>query len=174
MSRSAKLNICCKIFTPKSHLLHRFRTVALSSLHNISKKMLEQEEVEGMVVKHMACIAKMKRRMKQMLDVAEKYAVEDIFDTMNLLQQMSQKIQLAPIESVDSRTHRLTRRSQSMSQLGTDCVDGALSRRSLSPMSSKVHQKTPEGSGGGVRKLNTLKSFSDHLAVLTKTYTNRR
>ena len=32
--------------------------------------------------KHMSIVGKMKRRMKQMLDVTEKYAVEDIFETI--------------------------------------------------------------------------------------------
>ena len=147
-----------------------------------------------MVEKHMAIVGKMKRRMKQMLDVTEKYAVEDIFDTINLLHQMSNKIKLSPIEGEEERVNRLTRRSQSLTVLGVDTVDSpskstrsrqqagvklvqssssSSSRRSLSPL-------TERGGGGGGgevvggRKMNTFKSFSDHLAVLTKTYTNRR
>ena len=144
-----------------------------------------------MVEKHMAIVGKMKRRMKQMLDVTEKYAVEDIFDTINLLHQMSNKIKLSPLEGEEERASRLTRRSQSLTVLGVDSVDSpsmstrsrqqaggvklvqssssSSSRRSLSPL-------TERGIGGevGGRKMNTFKSFSDHLAVLTKTYTNRR
>ena len=139
----------------------------------------------------MAIVGKMKRRMKQMLDVTEKYAVEDIFDTINLLQQMSNKIKLSPIEGEEERVNRLSRRSQSLTVLGVDTVDSpskstgrkqqaklvqssSSSRRSLSPLTERA------GGGGevhlevGGRKMNTFKSFSDHLAVLTKTYTNRR
>ena len=135
------------------------------------------------VEKHMAIVGKMKRRMKQMLDVTEKYAVEDIFDTINLLQQMSNKIKLSPLEGEEERVSRLSRRSQSLTVLGVDTVDSpskvgvklvqasssSSSRRSLSPL-------TERGGGGevGGRKMNTFKSLSDHLAVLTKTYTNRR
>ena len=136
----------------------------------------------------MAIVGKMKRRMKQMLDVTEKYAVEDIFDTINLLQQMSNKIKLSPLEGEEERVSRLSRRSQSLTVLGVDTVDSpskstkqqagvklvqasssSSSRRSLSPL-------TERGGGGevGGRKMNTFKSLSDHLAVLTKTYTNRR
>ena len=71
----------------------------------------------------MAIVGKMKRRMKQMLDVTEKYAVEDIFDTINLLHQMSNKIKLSPLEGEEDRVTRLTRRSQSLTVLGIDTVD---------------------------------------------------
>ena len=137
----------------------------------------------------MAIVGKMKRRMKQMLDVTEKYAVEDIFDTINLLHQMSNKIKLSPIEGEEERVSRLTRRSQSLTVLGVDTVDSpstrskqqggvklvqssssSSSRRSLSPLTERG--RTGVGEVG--RKLNTFKSFGDHLAVLTKTYTNRR
>ena len=172
-------------------LFFRFQNVANSSLLSISSALENGKEVGGLVEKHMAIVGKMKRRMKQMLDVTEKYAVEDIFDTINLLQQMSNKIKLSPIEGEEERVSRLTRRSQSLTVLGVDTVDGtskskqtnagaklvktsssSSSRRSLSPL-------TERGGGGGGemvggRKMNTFKSLGDHLAVLTKTYTNRR
>merc|ERR1712107_286742 len=91
------------------------------------------KDVEALVDKHMSIVGKMKRRMKQMLDVTEKYAVEDIFETINLLQQMSNKIKLSPIEDDSERAHRLSRRSQSLTVLGVDSVDpvkeGWLQRR---------------------------------------------
>ena len=171
-------------------LVFRFQNVANASLLSISSALENGKEVAGLVEKHMAIVGKMKRRMKQMLDVTEKYAVEDIFDTINLLHQMSNKIKLSPIEGEEERVSRLTRRSQSLTVLGVDSVDSpsmstrskqqtgvklvqssssSSSRRSLSPL-------TERGTGGevGGRKMNTFKSFSDHLAVLTKTYTNRR
>ena len=156
---------------------------------SISSALENGKEVTKEVEKHMAIVGKMKRRMKQMLDVTEKYAVEDIFDTINLLQQMSNKIKLSPLEGEEERVSRLSRRSQSLTVLGVDTVDSpskstkqqvgvklvqasssSSSRRSLSPL-------TEHGGGGGEvggRKMNTFKSLSDHLAVLTKTYTNRR
>jgi hypothetical protein len=118
----------------------------------------------------MAIVAKMKRRMKQMIDVAEKYAVADIFDTINLLQQMSNKINLDPIEGPDARARRLSRRSRSMTQLETDSTDSRRSSRQLSPLPASPRPDLAYGA----RKMNTFKSFSDHLVVLTKTYTNRR
>merc|ERR1719264_2199363 len=93
------------------------------------------------------------------------------------------------VEGEEERVSRLSRRSQSLTVLGVDTVDSpskstkqqvgvklvqasssSSSRRSLSPL-------TERGGGGGEvggRKMNTFKSLSDHLAVLTKTYTNRR
>ena len=173
-------------------LVFRFQNVANASLLSISSALENGKEVGGLVEKHMAIVGKMKRRMKQMLDVTEKYAVEDIFDTINLLHQMSNKIKLRPIEGEEERVSRLTRRSQSLTVLGVDTVDSpstrskqqqggvkllqsssssSSSRRSLSPLT----ERGSTGSGGEVgRKMKTFKSFSDHLAVLTKTYTNRR
>jgi len=174
-------------------LVFRFQNVANASLLSISSALENGKEVGGLVEKHMAIVGKMKRRMKQMLDVTEKYAVEDIFDTINLLHQMSNKIKLRPIEGEEERVSRLTRRSQSLTVLGVDTVDSpstrskqqqqggvkllqsssssSSSRRSLSPLT----ERGSTGTGGEVgRKMKTFKSFSDHLAVLTKTYTNRR
>ena len=54
-----------------------FSAVAASSLLSISNRLQRQETVEDAVEKHIMVVAKMKRRMKQMLDVADKYAVED-------------------------------------------------------------------------------------------------
>ena len=175
-------------------LVFRFQNVANASLLSISSALENGKEVGGLVEKHMAIVGKMKRRMKQMLDVTEKYAVEDIFDTINLLHQMSNKIKLRPIEGEEERVSRLTRRSQSLTVLGVDSVDSpsastrskqqggvkllqsssssSSSRRSLSPLTERG---SSTGTGGEVgRKMKTFKSFSDHLAVLTKTYTNRR
>ena len=161
---------------------------------SISSALEGGKDVEALVDKHMSIVGKMKRRMKQMLDVTEKYAVEDIFETINLLQQMSNKIKLSPIEDDSERAHRLSRRSQSLTVLGVDSIDGpsrtggskdvpqhsfssSSSRRSLSPLRPSERGSIGEGGGGGGgggRKMNTFKTFSDHLAVLTKTYTNRR
>ena len=169
----------------------RFRNVANASLLSISSALEGGKDVETLVDKHMSIVGKMKRRMKQMLDVTEKYAVEDIFETINLLQQMSNKIKLSPIEDDSERAHRLSRRSQSLTVLGVDSVDGpsrkggskdasqhsfssSSSRRSLSPLRPSERGSIGEGGGAGGRKMNTFKTFSDHLAVLTKTYTNRR
>ena len=52
---------------------------------SISSALEGGNDVEALVDKHMSIVGKMKRRMKQMLDVTEKYAVEDIFETINLL-----------------------------------------------------------------------------------------
>merc|ERR1719336_650514 len=160
------------------HRIARFQNVANSSLLSISSALENGKEVSGLVEKHMAIVGKMKRRMKQMLDVTEKYAVEDIFDTINLLQQMSNKIKLSPIEGEEERVSRLTRRSQSLTVLGVDSIDGpsrtggskdvpqhsfssSSSRRSLSPLRPSKRGSIGEGGGGvggGGRKMNTFKT----------------
>ena len=179
ISNKADANVQLFMLGQYRHRIARFSAVSSASLHNISSKLMAGEQVEAVVTKHMAITAKMKRRMKQMLDVTEKYAVEEIFETINLLQQMSNKMKLAPVESGEERARRLGRRSQSLTVLA-DLTNSPASRRSLSPIAegaraaARVDVVDGEGGAGQGRRMNSLKSFSDHLAVLTKTYTNRR
>ena len=177
ITNKADANVQLFMLGQYRHRIARFSAVSSSSLHNISSKLHAGHQVDAMVTKHMAITAKMKRRMKQMLDVAEKYAVEEIFETINLLQQMSNKMKLAPVETGEERARRLGRRSQSLTVLA-DLSNSPASRRSLSPIpegaAARADLVDGEGAAGQGRRMNTLKSFSDHLAVLTKTYTNRR
>ena len=95
----------------------------------------------------------MKRRMKDMIDVTDKYAVADIFDSINILNEASKDL-----DSLDS-SHSSARRS--VVSLG-----GEESSQNISTISTT----SDVTSLGQQRKSKTLRSLSDHLAVLRRTY----
>ena len=49
-------------------------------------------------MKHIDILGKMKRRMKHIIDVSDKYAVENIFEVINLLREMSEAMEAVPRE----------------------------------------------------------------------------
>jgi len=158
-----------------SHRVDRFRTVAASSLINMSRKLAQGEEVEPMVTKHMAIIEKMKRRMKNMIDVAEIHVVEDIMININLLQQMAETIGLSAIENEDCGIKALNRRCRSMSNLVSESSEDSLSNgSSMSSSPPNLPQITMAGDLWYERRKKTLKILTDHVAVLTKSYINRK
>ena len=95
----------------------------------------------------------MKRRMKDMIDVTDKYAVADILDSITILNEASKD--LDSLDSGDSTTRR------SVVSLGGD--------ESCQNISS-VSTRSDVTSLGQERKSKTLRSQSDHLAVLRRTY----
>ena len=96
----------------------------------------------------------MKRRMKDMIDVTDKYAVADIFDSINILNEASKDL-----DSLDSGHSSTTRRS--VVSLGGD---------ESSQNISTVSTRSDVTSLGQERPSKTLRSLSDHLAVLRRTY----
>ena len=58
-----------------------------------NKENTDTKLVIDFVNKHIETIGKMKRRSKQILDVSDKYAVENILDNINLVTQLSESLQ---------------------------------------------------------------------------------
>ena len=91
-----------------------------------------------------------------MIDVTDKYAVVDIFDTLIILNEASKDL-----DSLDS-SHEKTRRSVVSLGSGEICQDKDISTVSTrSDMTGSLSQE---------RKSQTLRSLSDHLWVLRRTY----
>ena len=150
-----------------SHRINRFREVSRNSLDHIFKNIEKENNAQELIAKHIDILGKMKRRMKHIIDVSEKYAVENIFDSINLLREMSEamepsppekKVKMGKCKSMNS-LHKI--RHDTIESIGSDC-----DLKETSSEASNVLTKS--------RKVNTLRSLSEHLAVLTKTYTNRR
>ena len=72
--------------------INRFRVVSRSSLKNLSIKLIKDKEKFKHIDKHIDTLAKLKRRLKHILDVSDKYAVEDLFDGINLLNDISEDV----------------------------------------------------------------------------------
>lgn len=157
-----------------SNRIQNFKTVSLQSIENICqahRKPESSQAVARMVEKYSKVLGRMKRRMKHMIDVSEKYAVVEIFDTINILNEVS--------KDLDSTANCDQRRSvislgdlhfQSLeSPLATlDIQTRKFSESSMSSGSSSGHQNDEKQKGN----TKTLRSLSDHLCVLRKTYLN--
>ena len=101
-------------------------------------------------------VSKMKRRMKDMIDVTDKYAVADIFDSINILNEAS--------KDLDSLDCSLSTTRRSVVSLG-----GEETCPNISTIST-ISTRSDVTSLGQERKSKTLRSLSDHLAVLRRTY----
>jgi hypothetical protein len=154
-----------------SHRINRFRTVSRISLENIRKKHEKEINVDDLVIKHIDILTKMKRRMKHIIDVSEKYAVTDIFDTINLLREMSEEMDPSVTSSDEGKTNKKMNRRHCKSMMSLEKV--------TMPATDTVDSSAPLPGeemmvGARSQKMNTFKSLTDHLSCLTKTYTSRR
>jgi len=156
--------------------IERFRQVSRNNLNAITNLEIDKENadhgtISEYVNKHVETIGKMKRRSKQILDISDKYAVEDIFDNINLVNECSASLQ--PPETV--RTRKMSK-WQSVGLMVSDTPDrDTFDPESRLPELSDVSRQS-SGSSTVRRhsKKSTILSLTDHLAVLTKTYTGRR
>ena len=79
--------------------IERFRQVSRTNMDNIVILADNKENVDSSKVvldyvnKHIETIGKMKRRSKQILDISDKYAVENILDNINLVTQLSESLE---------------------------------------------------------------------------------
>ena len=100
-----------------SNRIKSFQRASENSTENIcgeySKDNRNDKKVIDLVNKHIHALVKMKRRMKHIIDVSDKYAVIDLFATINVLSEES--YDLDPLSSLkDAKDRRLT---QSVSSL---------------------------------------------------------
>ena len=105
----------------------------------------------------------MKRRMKDMIDVTDKYAVVEIFDNINILNEASKDLDKLRHPGEDQARRSVV---SLMSEPDGDVMDGVRKEVLASP-SPETPCKTSSGHDTNAR---TLRSLSDHLCVLRKTY----
>eukprot|EP00092_Neocalanus_flemingeri_P087109 GFUD01109867.1.p1 GENE.GFUD01109867.1~~GFUD01109867.1.p1 ORF type:complete len:262 (+),score=60.23 GFUD01109867.1:47-832(+) len=137
----------------------------------------DSDKVSDLVNKHIQVLVKMKRRMKHIIDVSEKYAVIDLFENIHVLSE--QRYDLDPSCSLkDRKDIRLTKSLTSLSNdANTDFNTPSFSRMpspSLSYSESSISHLDCQQIVFGKQSLRPLKSLSDHMFVLTKTYTSKQ
>ena len=158
--------------------IERFRQVSRNNLNaitnlEIDKENADHDTISDYVNKHVETIGKMKRRSKQILDISDKYAVEDIFDNINLVNECSANLQ--PPQAVP-RTRKMSKWQSDVGLMVTDTPG----RDTFDPESRlpEFPDMSRQSSGSSTvrrhSKKSTILSLTDHLAVLTKTYTGRR
>lgn len=166
-----------------SNRIERFRQVSRNNLNHIvmlgqNKENLDSKVVIDCVNKHIETIGKMKRRSKQILDVSDKYAVENILDNINLVTQLSESLQPSQ-EKASAKMNKWKSAGVLTSHRGSVVPAVEETERDISPlafsrMSVPFDSLRSRESSGRHSKLSTIMSLKDHLAVLTKTYTGRR
>ena len=111
----------------------------------------------------------MKRRMKDMIDVTDKYAVVDIFDNINILNTATKDLDSLqdPATAEADRARRSIVSLMSVPQ-GDEGSDIAEAGPEVSEVSAEEIVKAPFS--GPDTSARTLRSLSDHLCVLRKTY----
>lgn len=152
-------NLQMFMLTKYSNRIENFQTVSDQRVENICRahnKQSSTDSVTNLVSKYSKSVSKMKRRMKDMIDVTDKYAVADIFDSINILNEASKDL-----DSLDC-SHNTTRRS--VVSLG-----GEERGQNISTIST-ISTRSDVTSLGQQRRSKTLRSLSDHLAVLRRTY----
>ena len=130
----------------------------------------EGEEVQHLVDTHLHILVKMKRRLKHMMDVSDKYFLVDLVDTLSYLGKATSRL------DPTLATSNCTSRSSCSSIPSLDLADGsqlslAFSYLSLSS-ASLAHSSSPLPSSHRPR-LRSFRSLVDQLVVLSKTYTER-
>ena len=149
------------------HRMNKFENVSRKSIENISMKNHSDIKVDDLVSKHINILVKMKRRMKHMIDVSEKHAVVDMFDTVNSMKELCGEM--------DPFKHdKESRLCKSMLSLDTIQEDSSFSSGTGSGTDSKAMSKTLDKDCPTIRKPKMLKSLTDHIGVFTKTFTNRK
>lgn len=157
-----------------SHIVENFKTVSVKSAVNISKKLDKDKnkvkDIDDLVNQYKAILERMKRRMKRMIDVTEKYAVVEIFDTINLLTAASDDLNTSLNTGEDENKIRSV---VSLGDLVTESSNISTSSPSdVTPRKPSESSTSSDTSLGSSPVVNTFRSFTDHVSVLTKTYLN--
>ena len=154
-----------------SSRIENFRNGSVKSIENICA-MLDQgespEKLNGCVDTFHCGLSKMKTRMKHMIDVSDKYAVVEIFDTINIFNKVSLEIDCE--NQSGSNMHSFVSLGNITSE-SPPLPNHDLATRKSSE--SSVASSTSFGSTceeRPVTNVKTLKSLSDHVCVLSKTY----
>jgi len=141
------------------HRIKRFKVLSNNSLETMAKAVKVETKMKTLTAKHIDMLGKFKRRLKHMLDVTEKHVAVNML-TINVLHQriqeddlLSQSLKEKKQESKQHESSIAVQRS--ISETEENSEDAAFKRL-----------KRP--------RLNSFRSISDHLTVLSKTYTNRR
>merc|ERR1712024_150425 len=150
-----------------SKRISRFLKASVESLRRICEVCSsegERERAEELIDTHVHILVKMKRRLKHMMDVSDKYFLTDLADTLHLLGQATSEL-APPIEL--ERYMSSPSSCSSFDDLSTSTSYLSLSSPSISYISSSSASSTAPPHP----KLRPFRSLLDQLVVLGKTYT---
>ena len=150
-----------------SSRIKTFKTGSVKLIENICTRFEQKESparLSDSIDRFRNGLSKMKTRMKHMIDVSDKYALVEIFDTINMINHVSLAMdQGSPEPGLHSFLSLSSLRTPS-SPLPPD--PNQTRKSSYSSYSS--HSSTEERQASP--HVKTLRSLSDHVCVLSKTY----
>ena len=150
-----------------SKRISRFQAASIESERRICEVYRSEWDrggAEVLIERHMHILVKMKRRLKHMMDVSDKYFLTDLVDTLHLLGQATSEL-APPIEL--ERYMDSSSSCSSFDNLSTSTSYLSLSSPSISYISSS------SAAAPHHLKLRPFRSLLDQLVVLGKTYTER-
>ena len=154
-----------------SKRISRFLKASVESLRRICEVCSsegERERAEELIDTHVHILVKMKRRLKHMMDVSDKYFLTDLADTLDLLGQATSELAHPMEESYVGGTSSCS----SISDLST-CSSSYLSLSSPSISYISSSSSSSSSTAPHQPKLRPFRSLLDQLIVLGKTYTER-
>jgi len=150
-----------------SKRISRFQAASIESERRICevyRSEWDRGEAEVLIERHMHILVKMKRRLKHMMDVSDKYFLTDLLDTLHLLGQATSEL-APPME--ENYMGSSPSSCSSFDDLSTSTSYLSLSSPSISYISSSSSSTTAPHRP----KLRPFRSLLDQLLVLGKTYT---
>ena len=142
--------------------LTKFNFLYQQSLLKMSKRYLCGEDLTDMVMIHGNIVVKMKRRLKMMIDVTEKYVDVEVIEAVNQMKNFCHDLDSMNLShsKLSSSLHSL----DCLPEVNSDFADFALSWRSksLSDFTS------PDLDQKGKRRRETFRSVTDHISTITK------
>jgi len=186
LSKSDKSLATVQLYLYTKYILriNEFRRIGEVSIDKMASKWAEGEDISDLLLKHQAVLRKIRRRMKALMDVTDKYSVGNIFTGLGLLAEVNQqlgeegpRIGLQRLSSCSEgrEAEWLDDSGQSVEETrysGGSLVDGD-SEASLSSSISKSSTGESRAKSPRVvprRRLISFHCIADTVAVLTKSY----
>jgi len=94
LSKSEKSLATVQLYLYTKYLLriNEFRRIGEVSIEKMASKWGEGEDISDLLVKHQAVLRKIRRRMKALMDVTDKYSVGNIFTGLGLLAEVNHQL----------------------------------------------------------------------------------
>ena len=164
LSRSDKSYALVHSFMLNQYMLRltKLEDLCKKSINEICRAHHSGDAVEALIAKHLEVLVKMKRRMKQMIDVSEKYVVVDMFDTANDMKDLCDEMETRM--GVVNKESKLCKSTLSLE----DELEEESPGRAVAECMSKTMEAYPE------RRKKTFRALAEHLIVITKAFTARR
>ena len=150
--------------------MSKFDFLCKESLLKLSQRFLTGNDVSDKVRGHIDITIRMKRRMKRIMDITEKYVVLDVIESVDQMKVHCDNLDNVFTDSADSKLCSSLYSLDSNGDVSRDYVDFTLSWRSKSisdPLDQVREKPLP-------KRRKTLRSVTDHLAVMTKTFNLKR